>query len=53
MLNKDTFDSLTLEGKNILKEDNQYQFDHSSSLPNDEICNYILNSNIQSNNSIK
>lgn len=53
MINQTTFSSLNIEGKNTLHENNDYRFDQSANLSNDEISNYILNSNIEDHNTIK
>lgn len=55
MLNKETFDSLHIEGKNTLKDSTEYAIgdNYIPDSSSDEMSNYIINSNITSKNLMK
>lgn len=55
MLNGNTLDNINIIGKNILKDDSDINISNifSSQHSNDEINNYILNSNLNNENLIK
>lgn len=55
MIDKETFDSLHIEGKNTLKDNTEYSISNNyiPDLTSDEMSNYIMNSNITSKNLIK